>query len=124
MTPDNGILQSLAAGHGPLHFALLVHEVKIGKRGKAVIRRHLLMQSGACAGTAVGSIALDNCAADGLHQRANQLGAEVVAGGRFAGGNLDGEPSGGRPVQRVIHTLQALGRNVGGKVHRGHALLG
>ena len=123
MAADDGILQALAARDGPLHLALFVHEVKVRKGSEAVILCHLLMQVGAGAGAAVGGVALDDRAADGLHQRADQFRAEVVAGGRFPGGNLDRELSGGCPVQRVIHALQALGGNVRGEIHRGRGFL-
>ena len=106
---NDGVLKTPAAGHGPLHLALLIHEVEFGKGGEAVVRRHLLVQGGACAGAAVGGVAFDDRAADRLHQRADQLGTEVVAGGRFPGGDLDGELAAGCPVQGVIHALQALG---------------
>ena len=66
---DDGVLQTPAARDGPLHLALFIHEVEVGKGSEAVFRRHLLMQGGACAGAAVGGVALDDRAADGLHQR-------------------------------------------------------
>ena len=85
MTADNDLIEAAAAGNRPLRFAFFIHQVKICDCGKAMVFCDLFMHSRTGAGTSVGRIAFHNRSVEILNQCSDQLGPEIVAGGRFAG---------------------------------------
>ena len=113
---DDYLREPAAAGHGPFHFAFLIHQIEIRDSGKAVILSHLLVHGGGGAGTAVSRVALHNGAVHLLHQIFDELRAQIVACGRLAGRDLDGGFSGRGPAEGIVDFYETFRGDVGGEI--------
>jgi hypothetical protein len=76
------------------------------------------VHGGAGAGAAIGGVALHNGAVHLLHKVTDQLGPQIVARRRFAGGDLDGCLTFRRPAEGIVDLYQAFRRDIGGKIRK------
>ena len=112
-------LDARATGDGDLHRAVLIEDLEVRNGGVAVVLRDLVMLGSRGALAGVGGVALDDRAVDLVHKIRDQLGAQIVAGGRLTGGELHGHGADRLPVERLIDFDKPLGGDVVGKVDDG-----
>ena len=101
------------------HRAVFVQDHHISNIIEAVILRHLVVHGSLGAGTAVSRVALYNSPIHRLDHILDQLRAEVVAVGRFAGREFNGHAPGRRPAQCGVNSHQTFGGDVRCHIDRG-----